>query len=209
MEEYFRGMVSSSFYKHKLQEWQAGVKMRPVQIVVRDIPSSSALEDHIRRKAEKLSHYYNRINHIQVAVEMPQKHKHQGKLFNVRISITVPGKELVVNKKLDEDVYIAIRDAFNAVLRQLECYARKKRGDIKKHDDANYGHISKLFPREGYGFIQSIDGNELYFSVTNVTHPNFEQLEIGDTVQFLGTTSDEGMQAHRVTVKTNGNGNGH
>ncbi|MES2216917.1 MAG: ribosome-associated translation inhibitor RaiA [Pseudomonadota bacterium] len=173
--------------------------MQPVKIVIRDVENSPALEEHLRRKAEKLSHYYNHINNIHIVVEVPQKHKRNGKLFNVRIDLSVPGKELVVNRKLDEDVYVAVRDAFDALLRQLETYSRKRRGDIKNHDNANFGHVTRIFPQEGYGFILSLDGNELYFSNTNVTHPSFEQLVIGDPVQFLGITGPEGWQAHRVT----------
>lgn len=172
--------------------------MQPVQIVIRDIPSSPALESHIRKKAEKLAQYYDRINSCQVAVDVPQKHKRQGKLFKVRIDLTVPGKELVVNRKFDEDVYVAIRDAFDALFRQLECYARKRRGDVKTHESANLGYVNKLFPEEGYGFIQAVDGSEFYFSMSNVSYPRFEQLLIGDIVQFIGATGGEGMQAHHV-----------
>lgn len=179
--------------------------MQPVKIVIRDMPNSPAIESHIRKKAEKLAQFYNRINTFQVVIDIPQKHKRNGKLFSVRIDLTVPGRELVVNRKLDQDVYVAIRDAFDALLRQLETYACKRRGEVKNHDAANYGHVTKLFPQEGYGFIQSVDGNELYFSATNVTYPNFDSLAIGDAVQFLGITGDEGWQAHRVTKENKPN----
>lgn len=179
--------------------------MQPVKIVIRDMPNSPALEDHVRHKVEKLSQFYHGINSIHVAIEVPQKHKRQGKLFRVRIDMTVPGRELVVNRKLDQDVYVAIRDAFAALLRQLESYARIRRGDVKNHESANFGYVSKMFPDEGYGFIQSIDGDEFYFSMTNVSYPSYDQLFIGDMVQFIGATGSEGKQAHRVTKekKTN------
>jgi ribosomal subunit interface protein len=175
--------------------------MQAVQIVIRDLPASQALEEHIRKKAEKLSLHCRNILSIQVAIEVPQKHKRQGKLFRVRIDLTVPGKELVVNRKLDEDVYIAIRDAFQAVVRQLESYSSIRRGDVKNHVSSNFGYVSKMFPDEAYGFIQSVDGNEYYFSTTNVYHPNFDQLAIGDMVQFIGASGSEGMQAHRITIE--------
>ncbi len=175
--------------------------MQPVKIVIRDIPSSPALEDHIRKKAEKLTHYYNHINSCQVVIDVPQKHKRQGKLFNVRIDLTVPGKELIVNRKLDEDVYIAVRDAFAALLRQLENYSRKRRGDVKTHENGNHGYISKIFSHDGYGFIQGIDGNEYYFSVTNMSPTQFEKLTIGDSVQFFSVTADDGFHAHHVTIE--------
>lgn len=173
--------------------------MQPIQVTIRDIPSSQALEDHILKKAHKLDHFYHRIQRCKIVVDMPQKHKHQGKLFRARIDLYVPGKELVVNRKLDQDVYVAIRDAFNAAIRQLECYARKRRGDVKRHSGVNFGYVKRLILDEGYGFIQAIDGDEHYFSITNVCFPNFTQLAVGDIVNFISVPANDGLQAHRVT----------
>jgi ribosomal subunit interface protein len=107
----------------------------PLQITLRDMPSSAAVEDRIREKAEKLHRYYDRIMGCRVVVEMPQRHKHQGKLHSVRIDLTVPGAELVANHALHEDVYVALRDAFDAITRQLEDYARRQRGEVKAHNN--------------------------------------------------------------------------
>jgi ribosomal subunit interface protein len=177
--------------------------MLPVQITVRDMSTSEALEDHLHKKAMKLTHFYDRINSCRIVLQIPQKHKHQGKLFSVSIILTVPGKELVVNRKLDEDVYIAIRDAFHAAERQLENYVRKRRGNVKMHEVVTQGTIEKLFVDDGYGFIHGPDGSEYYFSYSNVSHPSFAQLQLGDTVQFIGVPQSEGMQAHRVTREKN------
>lgn len=107
--------------------------MMPIQITIRDIPGSQALEEHIRKKAEKLTQFYQQIQSCHVVVDLPQKHKHQGKLFSVHIDLGVPGKELVVDSKQNEDVYIAVRDAFNALRRQIGDYAHRRRGDVKGH----------------------------------------------------------------------------
>ena len=107
---------------------------RPIQITLRDIGPSEALEAHIRDKAAKLEAFYPQITGCRVTVEMPARHKHQGKLFNVRIDVHVPGGELAINRDLNEDVYVALRDAFDAAKRQLEEYGRKQRGDTKKHE---------------------------------------------------------------------------
>src|SRR3990167_2591731 len=106
----------------------------PLQITIRDIPPSEALEAHIRDKAEKLNQFFEHIISCRVVVEMPHKHHHQGKQFNVRLDIGVPGSEIVVNRDHSEDIYVALRDAFDAAKRQLEDYARKIRGDIKTHE---------------------------------------------------------------------------
>lgn len=105
----------------------------PLQVTFRDMEHSDAVETRIREKAEKLQRYYDRIMGCRVVVEMPQRHKHQGKLHSVRIDLTVPGAELVANHTQHEDVYVAIRDAFDAMSRQLEDYARKQRGEVKTH----------------------------------------------------------------------------
>lgn len=173
---------------------------RPLQIVIRDIPPSDALDAHIRDKVEKLEQFYPRITGCQVTVEYAGKHKHQGKLFNVRIDLTVPGSELVVNRDMHEDVYVALRDAFDATKRQLEDYGTRQRGDTKSHEFPTHGKVARIFSDEGFGFIETMDGHELYFSRDNVTHPGFEKLEVGSEVQFLAEAANEGMQAKRVTA---------
>jgi len=63
-----------------------------------------------------------------------------------------------------------------------------------------HGTIARLFADEGYGFIETPDGRELYFSRENVLHPAFEQLTSGTEVQFLEELAAEGPQAKRVSV---------
>jgi ribosomal subunit interface protein len=97
----------------------------PLQITFRDMPHSDALDTHIRDKAQKLEQLFSDIVSCRVVVEQPAKHSQQGKPFNVRIDLGVPGSEIVVDKQANEDVYVALRDAFDAAKRQLEDYARQ------------------------------------------------------------------------------------
>jgi len=122
-----------------------GLIMLPIQITLQDLPASQALEDHLRKKASKLEQFYQNINKCRVTISMPQKHKHQGKLYSVVIDITVPGKqELVASHKLDEDVYVAIRNAFYAMQRQLDGYTHKRRGDVKLHASYPNGKVKAI-----------------------------------------------------------------
>ena len=110
----------------------------PLDISFRNMDPSEAVEARIREKAAKLERFYNRIIGCTVVVEAPHRHHHKGKLYSVHIDISVPGKDLVVDraKPLDhshEDVYIAVRDAFKAAERRLEEHARRMRGDVKSH----------------------------------------------------------------------------
>jgi ribosomal subunit interface protein len=172
----------------------------PLQITFRDIKHSEALETHIREKAEKLETFFEPIMSCRVVVEMPHQHKHQGKAFNVRIDIGVPGSEIVVNRDRHEDVYVALRDAFDAAKRQLEDYARRLNRETKSHPQGFTGLVARLVPEEGYGFIRRADGNELYFNIDNLVNTTFDQLREGDEVKFIEEMAAEGPQAKRVSV---------
>jgi len=172
----------------------------PLQITVRDIPHSRALEARIRDKAARLEEFHPRIISCHVTVEESSKHQHQGRQFAVRIDVRVPGREIAVTREHHEDVFVALRDAFDAAKRQLEDVVREKRGDVKVHEIPQHGKIARLSEEEGCGFIETADGRELYFSRENVVHPAFERLAPGMSVQFIEELAAEGPQAKRVSV---------
>ena len=110
----------------------------PLQITFHGIPKSEAVEAKIHEKVEKLDKFHSHIMSCRVAVEAEHHHHHQGNHYHIRIDITTPHKELVISRehhdnKAYEDVYVAIRDAFDAARRQLEDYTRVQRGDVKTH----------------------------------------------------------------------------
>ena len=96
----------------------------PLQITLRNLARSSAVETEIRKRADKLERFHQQIVSCRVVVELPSRHKHQGKEFVVRLDIKVPGSEIVVNHDHHEDLYVALHAAFDAAQRQLEDYAR-------------------------------------------------------------------------------------
>lgn len=172
----------------------------PLQITMRHMPQSEALESRIREKAAKLDAFHPNVTGCHVAVEEQRRHHQQGHWFNVRVAVRVPGHEIVVNRDHDEDPYVALRDAFDGVTRRLEDVARRQRGDVKTHETPLHGAIARIFADEGYGFIAAGDGTEFYFSRENVVDPAFSRLQEGDHVQFIAEPAAEGMQAKRVTA---------
>ena len=105
----------------------------PLQITLHGIEPSDAVHNAIREKAEKLDRYYPHIMSCHVALELAGRHQHQGRQFSARIDIKVPGGEIAVTHQHDEDLQIAIRDAFDAARRRLEDFGRTQRGDVKRH----------------------------------------------------------------------------
>lgn len=171
-----------------------------LQITARNLDLSDATREEIRRKAEKLDTYYDQIMRCRVLVEVPHRHHHEGVLYNVRIDMTVPGAELVIKRQPNEDLDIAIRDAFDAARRQLEDFARRHRGAVKHREEVPHARISALFPDKGYGFLTTPDGREIYFHERSVINCDFKHLQIGMEVRFVEEQGEKGPQASTVTV---------
>src|SRR5262245_29063770 len=105
----------------------------PIQITVLNLPRSAALEARARKMAEKLERFHSRIVSCRIGIEELRRHRSRGRLFHVRVDLRIPGKEIVSNHRHDKDPYLALRDAFESLRRQLEDSARVRRGDVKGH----------------------------------------------------------------------------
>lgn len=173
---------------------------QPLQITIKDIESTPAIEEHIREKVDKLSQFSDNIISCHVVIEQVQKHQQAGRLHNVRITVGVPGKELISTRHPDENLWIAIRDAFDNIRQQLKSYAQQLRHEIKSHPELLHGEVVRKI--DDFGFILGSDGiTEYYFNSSNVVYPNFEKLKIGTPVHFIPTMGNDGPQARRVTAK--------
>ena len=189
----------------------------PVQTTFRNMDGSAAVAARVQEEANKLEKYFDRITSCRVIVEAPHRHHRRGGLFHIRIELRVPNKELVVaheptlkheerrdwHKHLEvegphKDVYVAIRDAFKAIRRQLKDYVRCLRHDVKTHCPAGRAKVLKLFPKEGYGFIETPDGREIYFHRNSVLNSAFEHIEIGAEVIFSEQAGDKGPHATSI-----------
>jgi ribosomal subunit interface protein len=176
----------------------------PLQITMHGMERSEALDADIRERVAKLEQFHPRMMSCRVLVEETRKHHQQGRQFTIRVDARVPGKEVVVTRDHHEDIYVALRDAFDSVKRQLEEVVREKRGDVKVHDVPQHGEVLRMVRDEGFGFIGTADGRELYFSRENVVHPGFDALEAGVAVQFIEEMAAEGPQAKRVSAGKHG-----
>ncbi|MEY5098104.1 MAG: hypothetical protein RJA36_823 [Pseudomonadota bacterium] len=177
----------------------------PLQVTFRNLERSDAVEDRIREKVEKLGSFHGGIMSCRVSVELLHRHHQQGKHFHVRIDLKVPGHELVAGREPDEnhaytDVYVAIRDAFDAMKRQLEDLARHQQGKVKTHEQPGHGQVSALDPDRNCGRIATPDGRELYFHRNSLVADDYDQLQVGTQVRFSEEVGEEGPQASSVQI---------
>ena len=116
----------------------------PLQITIRHMAQSDALVTRVRDEVSKLSGFYPNIIGCRVVIEQRDRHKSQGRSFNVRIALDVPEHEVIVNHDHDEDVYVAVHDAFARLIRRLEDVARRQRGDVKQHASVSGGKVKHV-----------------------------------------------------------------
>ncbi len=179
----------------------------PLELSFRDIKKTPDLEQLINDKVDDLEKVCNNLISCRMAVEKPQEHLKSGNPYRVRLTLRVPpGHEIVVKREpgtgnMHDPLDIIIRDAFSAAQRQLRELMERQQQKVKSHPDQEMtAVISNLFPEEGYGFLKTTDGREIYFSENAVVRDDFKDLRIGDGVRFVGNVGDEGMHATTVQV---------
>jgi ribosomal subunit interface protein len=110
----------------------------PVTITFHGLDPSDAVEQRVRERASKLERHFDRVTSCRVTIEAAHRQNRKGQIFRCAVDVTVPGAELVANRtpgqaQQHEDVYVAVRDAFDAMDRQLQSFAEKRRGETKNH----------------------------------------------------------------------------
>jgi cold shock CspA family protein len=195
----------------------------PTQVTFRGLAHSDALESDVLERVAWLEQFYTGIVRCRVIVELPHRHRRDGRHFHVRIEMTVPGGEPIVIshepslhgrlKHVDAGVHrketeieavhryaaVAIREAFDAARRRLEDVAREQRGAVKTHEVPAHGEVVELESADGYGFIQSGE-KRVYFHRASVLDDAFDDLSIGTRVAFVEEQGEQGPQASTVRV---------
>lgn len=175
----------------------------PLQINFRNLETSEAVEAKVREKVNKLGHFYPTINSCRVVIEQRHRHHTQGNHFHVRIDLKVPGHELIAGREPDQnhaytDVYVALRDAFSAMRRQLEDLAKHQQGHVKQHEEKRHGHITEIAADKTFGRIESVDGRWLYFHRNSLIGEDFDKLQVGTPVYYVEDMGNEGPRASSV-----------
>jgi cold shock CspA family protein len=179
----------------------------PLEITFRDVRKTEAIEKLILEKVAKLEKTCDYMVSCRIAVEMPQRHQQTGNPFRVRIDLRVPpGHELVIKRessqgKINGTLPQTLREAFSAAGRQLKELVKKQRAEVKTHpEQEQIAFVEKLFRKEGYGFIRTKDGREMYFHRNSVLNNDFQRLKIGTGVRFEEAPGVKGPQTSTLQI---------
>ena len=179
----------------------------PTGIAFRHYEPSDEVRAEIDRQVKRLERFGPRITSCNVAVIGPQGRHRQGAPFKVDLRIAMPErKEVVVSKthgdaREREHPLVAIREAFDEAVRQIEDAAREMRGDVKAHAQESHGRVAKLLAGELAGFIETPDGREIYFHRNAVLDGAFDRMGVGSEVRFVEEEGENGPQARVVRLR--------
>lgn len=102
------------------------------QVLFHNIDQTDALTDAVQKRIVKLERFCDQIISGRVVLDSPHNNHHKGKVYSVSLEIHTPNLEVRVNQDqhdnhAHEDLYVAIRDAFNVAERQLRSVDKKHR----------------------------------------------------------------------------------
>jgi cold shock CspA family protein len=177
-----------------------------VQIDFQGVAKTATLEASIAEHVARLEQRWGRITACRVIVKGPGGHHRSSGLYDVRIQLALPdGREVNVARTppADErhaDLTFALNDAFKHARRQLQDRVRRAQGQVKRRAEQPIGKVVRIDPSGDFGFLQTRDGQELYFHRNSMLGDGFARLRVGSHVRFAEESGEKGTQASTVRL---------
>jgi cold shock CspA family protein len=193
------------------------------QVTFRGLSHSAGLESEILGRVSWLEKFYEGIVSCRVLVEVPHRHRRDGRHFHITIELTVPSGEAIVirhepslhgslkdagaaehlKRSETDSVHrherVAVHEAFDVARRRLQDFARRQRKAVKSHEMPAHGVVAEISPVEGFGVIEAA-GKQIYFNRSSVLDGAFDDLGVGKAVAFVEEPGEKGPQASTVRV---------
>lgn len=177
----------------------------PMEVAYRGVEKSEFVTTLIEERALRLDKICPNIISCRVAVEKEQE---THPIYRCRVIVRTPPEHEIVAKRESPDRGInesalryIIGEAFDATEKQLKQVIQKRRRDVKSHPEQEPAAVVvRLFRDDGYGFLMTLDGREIYFHRNSVLHDDYERLEVGTGVRFEEAEGRNGPQASTVHV---------
>jgi ribosome-associated translation inhibitor RaiA len=121
----------------------------PVKVQFRNLPFTPSLEQKVIERAQKLERYSDRITDCRVMIEASHRHHQYGVIYHVSIELDMPGKKLAVTREREmnpahKDAWVAIRDAFDAIRRQMADYVSTWRKFDRRSSARSFGSSQRV-----------------------------------------------------------------
>jgi CspA family cold shock protein len=173
-----------------------------LEIESRNVAMTPRWKNEIEARMEDLQRGHDDLIHGRVALTKNRHHKKLANVAEALVIVTLPGRHTLTARKENKTFEEAIRAAFDAVGIELRKYRDKRaKTEIRLSPTPSHrGVISKLFPKQRYGFILKEGGGEVYFHANALQGLTFEGLDDGTEVIFGLEQGDKGPQATVITL---------
>lgn len=178
----------------------------PPEIVFQGIAATPAIEAAIARHVAQLEERWGRVTACRVVLKAPSLHHRTSGLYEVHIRLALPdGREVNVERTptADErhaDLSFAVDDAFKHARRRLQDQVRRAQGQVKRDEEPAIGTVVRIDPSGEFGFLETLDGQEVYFHRNSVLEDGFRHLRVGSRVSYAEEIGDKGAQASTVKL---------
>lgn len=110
------------------------------------------------------------------------------------------GRSPAPRRKIPEEPLTAlINRTFDSARRELEKIVDKQRDDVKTPaQQETEAVVEKIFRKKQYGFLRTLDGQQVYFHKNSVLHKHWERLRAGTIVRYAPEVGEQGLQASTV-----------
>lgn len=177
-----------------------------IEIDFQGMDARQEIRTAIAKHVAELEQRFGRVTACRTVLKAPGGHHRKGGLYEVNIRLALPnGREVNVARtaQADErhsDLTFAIDDAFKRARRQLQDNVRELQGQVKHHESTPIGTVTRLDPAGEFGFLETNDGQEIYFHRNSVLDDAFPQLAVGTRVTFAEEPGEKGPQASTVKL---------
>ena len=179
----------------------------PIEISFGTTRANDTTRSLIEQEAVKLERVCDHISSCRVALDEQPEPQRARNPYRVRVELHVPPRHTLVaeSRPRDSGVHdplpMVIRATFKSLNTQLKKLVDRQHGHVKaQFDQEHLAMVSRLFPDDGYGFIKTAEGRDIYFHRNAVLHHDFDRLTIGTAVRFAEKPGDDGPQASTVQV---------
>ena len=73
---------------------------------------------------------------------------------------------------------------------------------VKAHPEKHHGKVVRLFADEGYGFLSTAGGLEVYFQRDGVIGDDWTRLEVGSELEFSLMDGEKGPFAVNASLRS-------
>ena len=146
----------------------------------------------VKRWSKGLQKSVEAISQMETALEADG----ESELETVSLSKRSPVRP---KKVREEPVVQLIRRTFASARRELETVVDRQHGKVKTPADLEVSAVvEKILREQGYGFLRTPEGEQVYFHRNSVLHGHWDDLAPGVTVRYVRELGQKGVQASTV-----------